>query len=97
MELCFLVNLEIHKKIDMSRFFYVTYSERKIPLFEPDRPGFRLTSPASRSKIANLKYGREGGSGSNLRLKHTFKRGNFAVTKFENMLFVIDHCSVGEE
>ena len=46
--------------------------------FEPEGPGFKLTSPASRS---NLKNGREGGSGSNFRLKHTFKRGNFALNK----------------
>ena len=58
--------------------------------FEPEGPGFKLTSPASRSKIANLKNGREVGSGSNFRLKHTFKRGNFALTKLENMMFVND-------
>ena len=40
--------------------------------FEPERPGFKLTSLARRSKIANLKDGLEGGSVSNLRLKHTF-------------------------
>ena len=56
--------------------------------FEPEEPGFKLTSPASRSKIANLKDGREGGS--SFRLKHTFKRGNFALTKLENMMFVND-------
>ena len=48
--------------------------------FEPEGPGFKLTSTASRSKIANLKDGREGGSGSNFRLKHTFERVNFALT-----------------
>ena len=58
--------------------------------FGLDGPGFKLTSPASRSKIANLKDGREGGSGSNFRLKHTFKRHNFALTKLENMMFVND-------
>ena len=71
----------------MSRFLDVTYSEKGAVLglidrtfivaililpFEPEGPGFKLTSPASRSKIANLKDGREGGSGSNFRLKHTF-------------------------
>ena len=86
----------------MSRFLDVTYSEKGavlglidrtfivailILLFEPEGPGF---TPASRSKIANLKDGREGGSGSNFRLKHTFKRGNFALTKLENMMFVND-------
>ena len=58
--------------------------------FGPEGPGFKLTSPASRSKIANLKDGREGGSESNFRMKHTFKRGNFALTKLENMMFVND-------
>ena len=89
----------------MSRFLDVTYSEKEAVLglidrtfivaililsFEPEGLGFKLTSPASRSKIANLKDGREGGSGSNFRLKHTFKRGNFALTKLENMMFVND-------
>ena len=89
----------------MSRFLDVTYSEKGAALglidrtfivaililsFEPEGPGFKLTSPASRSKIVNLKDGREGGSGSNFRLKHTFKRGDFALTKLENMIFVND-------
>ena len=89
----------------MSKLLDVTYSEKGavlglidrtfivailILLFGPEGPGFKLTSPASRSKIANLKDGREGGSGSNLRLKHTFKRGNLALTKLENMMFVND-------
>ena len=88
----------------MSKFLDVTYSEKGgsfrfdrtfivailILLFGPEGPGFKLTSPASRSNIANLKDGREGGSGSNFRLKHTFKRGNFALTKLENMMFVND-------
>ena len=89
----------------MSKFLDVTYSEKGAVLglidrtfivaililsFGPEGPGFKLTSPASRSKIANLKDGREGGSGSNFRLKHTFKRGNFALTKLENMMFVND-------
>ena len=89
----------------MSRFLDVTYSEKGAVLglidrtfivaililsFEPEGTGFRLTSPASRSKIANLKDGPEGGSGSNFRFKHTFKRGNFALTKLENMMFVND-------
>ena len=89
----------------MSRFFDVTYSEKGAVIclidrtfivaiiilsFGPEGPGFKLTSPTSRSDIANLKDGREGGSGSNLRLKHKLKIGNFAVTKFENMMFVID-------
>ena len=92
----------------MSRFLDVTYSEKGAVLgliyrtfivaililsFELEGPGFKLTSPASRSKIKlrlNLKDGREGGSGSNFRLKHTFKRGNFALTKLENMMFVND-------
>ena len=54
----------------MSRFFDVTYSENGavfglidrtfiltifILSFELEEPGFKLTSPASRSKIANLK------------------------------------------
>ena len=79
----------------MSRFLDVTYSEKGTVLgliertfivailllsFEPEGPGFKLTSPASRSKIVNLKDGREGGSGSTFRLKHSFKRGNFALT-----------------
>ena len=70
----------------MSKFLDVTYSEKGAVLglidqtfivailllsFGPEGPGFKLTSPASRS---NLKDGREGGSGSNFRLKHTFKR-----------------------
>ena len=74
----------------MSRFLDVTYSEKRAVLglidrelivaililsLEPEGPGFKLTFPASRSKIANLKDG--GGGGSNFRLKHTFKRGNF--------------------
>ena len=82
----------------MSKFLDVTYSE-KVPVlglidltfivaililsFEPEGPGSKLTSPASRSKIANLKDGREGGGGSNFRLKHTFERGNFALTKLK--------------
>ena len=81
----------------MSRFSDVTYSETGVVLGLIDRtfivamgPGFKLTSPASRSKIANLKDGREGGSGSNFRLKHSFKRGIFALTKLENMMFVND-------
>ena len=89
----------------MSRFFDVTYSEKGavfdlmdrtlivailILLFEQEGPGFKLMSPASRSRIANLKDGREGGSGSNLRLKHTFKIGNFTDIELENMMFVID-------
>ena len=91
----------------MSRFLDVTYSEKGAVLglidrtfiaaililsFEPGGPGFKVTSPASRSKIANLKDGREGGSGSrsNFRLKHTFKRGNFGLTKLENTMFVND-------
>ena len=41
--------------------------------FEPHGPGFKLASPASRIRIATLKDGREGGSGSSLQLKHTFK------------------------
>ena len=40
--------------------------------------------------IGNLKDGREGGSGSNLRLKQTFKRNDFALIKLENMMFVND-------
>ena len=42
-------------------------------LFEPEGPGFKLTSPASRSQIASLKYGRVGVSGSDLLLKHEFE------------------------
>ena len=38
----------------------------------------------------NQKDGREGGGGSNSRLKHTFKRSIFALTKLENMMFVND-------
>ena len=38
----------------------------------------------------NQKDGREGGGGRFFRLKHTFKRGNFALTKLENMMFVND-------
>ena len=86
----------------MSRFLDVTYSEKGAVLglidrtfivailflsFKPERPRFRLTSPASRS---NLKDGREGGSGSNFRLKHTFERGNSALTKLDKMMFVND-------
>ena len=71
----------------MSRFLDVTYSGKGEVLglidpalivaililsFEPEGPGFKLTSLARRSKIANLKDGLEGGSVSNLRLKHTF-------------------------
>ena len=55
----------------MYRFVYVTYSEKGAVFglidrtfivalflsFEPEGPGFKLTSPASRSKIDNLKYG----------------------------------------
>ena len=89
----------------MSRFLDVTYLEKGAVLglidrtfivavsiisFEPEGPEFKLTSPASRSKMANLKDGREGGSGSYFRLKHTFKRGHFALTKLENMMFVND-------
>ena len=33
-----------------------------IMYFEPERSGFQLTSPARRSKIANLKDARKGGS-----------------------------------
>ena len=61
----------------MSRFLDVTNSEKGAVLgfivaililsFEPEGPGFKLTSPASRSKISHLKDGREGGSGSNFR------------------------------
>ena len=87
----------------MSRFLDVTYLEKGAVLglidrtfivailirsFEPEGTGFKVTSPASRSKIANLKDGQEGGSGSNFRLKHRLKRGNFALTKLENMMFV---------
>ena len=89
----------------MSRFLDVTYLEKGAVLglidqtfivailllsFEPEGPGFKLPSPASRNKTANLKDGRESGSGSNFRLKHTFKRGNFAMTELENKMFVND-------
>ena len=61
----------------MSRFLYVAYSEKEVVFdfdrtcivsisSEPGGPGFKLTSPASGRRIANLKYGREGGSGSNM-------------------------------
>ena len=46
--------------------------------FAPEGPGFKLTSPASRSKTI-------------FRLKHTFIRYlevNFALTKIENMMCV---------
>ena len=93
----------------MSKFLDVPYSENGAVLGLRDRtfivaililssgpegPGFKLTSPASRSKIANLKDGREGGSENNFRLKHTFKRGNFALTELENMMFLMYkwHC-----
>ena len=84
----------------MSRVLDVTYSEKGAVLglidrtfivaililsFKLEGPGFKLTSPASRSKMANLKFGREGGSGSNFRLKHTFKRANFALTRFDTI------------
>ena len=74
----------------MSRFFDVTYSEKGgvfglidrtfivailFLSFEPEGPGLKLTSSAGRSKTAKFRDGREGGSGSNLRLKHTFKKG----------------------
>ena len=78
----------------MSRFLDVTYLEKRdifaliditfivallILSFEPEGPGFKLTSPASRSKMAKLKDGWEGGSGRGI--EHTFERGNVAVTK----------------
>ena len=84
----------------MSRFLDVTYSEKGAVLglidrtfivaililsFEPGGPGFKLTC-----KIANLKDDREGGSGSNFRLKHTFKKGNFGLAKLVNTMFVND-------
>ena len=61
----------------MSRFLDVTYSEKGAVLglidrtfivaililsFEPEGPGFKLTSPACRSKLTNLQDGRKCGS-----------------------------------
>ena len=94
---------QVYVTATISRFLDVTYSEKGIILvlidrtfifaililsFEQEGTAFKLTSPASRSEIANLKDGREGGSGNNLRIKQTFKRGHFALTKFESMIFV---------
>ena len=97
----------------MSKFLDVTYSEQGAVLglidrtfivaililsFELEGSGFELTSPASRNKIANLKDGREGGSGSNFRLKHTFKRVNFALTlNFTNFLPIFHIFSANSE
>ena len=74
----------------MSRFLDVTYSENIVEIlimsFKSKEPGFKLTSYVSRG---NLTDGREGSSGSNLWLKYTFQKLNFAENKFKNMMFVI--------
>ena len=65
----------------MSRFLDVTYSEKGTVSGLIERT-FIVA-------ILLLSFEPEG-SGSNFRLKHTFKRGNLALTKLENMMFVND-------